>query len=40
MGKLIQFEVEEGMNLKQDQIVGLVDTTQLLNSFVISLLKW
>jgi len=29
MGKLILFEVEEGMNLKKDQIVGLVDTTQL-----------
>jgi HlyD family secretion protein len=29
MGKLILFEVEEGMNLKQDQIVGVVDTTQL-----------
>ena len=28
MGKLILFEVEEGMNLKQDQIVGVVDTTQ------------
>jgi HlyD family secretion protein len=29
MGKLILFEVEEGMNLKQGQIVGVVDTTQL-----------
>ena len=29
MGKLIKFEVEEGYNLKQDQIVGIVDTTQL-----------
>ena len=29
MGKLILFEIEEGMNLKQDQIVGVVDTTQL-----------
>ena len=29
IGKLILFEVEEGMNLKQDQIVGVVDTTQL-----------
>jgi len=29
MGKLIKFEVEEGMNLKQDQVVGFVDTTQL-----------
>lgn len=29
MGKLIKFEIEEGMNLKQDQIVGVVDTTQL-----------
>jgi len=29
MGKLLKFEVEEGMNLKQDQVVGLVDTTQL-----------
>ncbi len=29
MGKLLKFDVEEGMILKQDQIVGLVDTTQL-----------
>ncbi|MFI5236481.1 MAG: HlyD family secretion protein [Ignavibacteriales bacterium] len=29
MGKLLKFEVEEGMNLKKDQVVGLVDTTQL-----------
>jgi HlyD family secretion protein len=29
MGKLLKFEVEEGMKLKKDQIVGLVDTTQL-----------
>ncbi len=29
MGKLLQFDVEEGMILKKDQIVGLVDTTQL-----------
>jgi HlyD family secretion protein len=29
MGKLLKFEVEEGMNLKQGQIVGVVDTTQL-----------
>jgi len=29
MGKLIKFDVEEGMILKQDQVVGLVDTTQL-----------
>lgn len=29
MGKLLKFEVEEGMTLKKDQIVGLVDTTQL-----------
>lgn len=29
MGKIVKFEVEEGMNLKQDQVVGLVDTTQL-----------
>ena len=29
MGKLLKFEVEEGMLLKKDQIVGLVDTTQL-----------
>jgi HlyD family secretion protein len=29
MGKLLKFEVEEGMVLQKDQIVGLVDTTQL-----------
>jgi len=29
MGKLLLFEVEEGMILKKDQVVGLVDTTQL-----------
>jgi len=29
MGKLLEFDVEEGMVLKQDQVVGLVDTTQL-----------
>jgi HlyD family secretion protein len=29
MGKLLQFDVEEGMILKKDQVVGLVDTTQL-----------
>ncbi|MEJ2193899.1 MAG: HlyD family efflux transporter periplasmic adaptor subunit [Ignavibacteriaceae bacterium] len=29
MGKLLKFDVEEGMVLKKDQIVGLVDTTQL-----------
>ena len=29
MGKLLEFDVEEGMVLKKDQIVGLVDTTQL-----------
>ncbi|MCK9209598.1 MAG: HlyD family efflux transporter periplasmic adaptor subunit [Ignavibacteriaceae bacterium] len=29
MGKLVKFDVEEGANLKQDQIVGLVDTVQL-----------
>ena len=29
MGKLVLFDVDEGMDLKQDQIVGLVDTTQL-----------
>lgn len=29
MGKLLKFEVEEGMPLKKNQIVGLVDTTQL-----------
>ncbi|MGB5848702.1 MAG: HlyD family efflux transporter periplasmic adaptor subunit [Ignavibacteriaceae bacterium] len=29
MGKLLKFDVEEGMILKQDQVVGLVDTTQL-----------
>jgi len=29
MGKLLKFDVEEGMILKQDQVVGLVDTAQL-----------
>ena len=29
MGKLIMFQVEEGMQLKQNQIVAIVDTTQL-----------
>ena len=29
MGKLVLFDVDEGMNLKQNQIVGVVDTTQL-----------
>jgi len=29
MGKLLKFNVEEGMILKQYQVVGLVDTTQL-----------
>jgi HlyD family secretion protein len=29
MGKLVLFKVDEGLNLKQDQVVGLVDTTQL-----------
>lgn len=29
MGKLVMFQVEEGMQLKQNQIVGIVDTTQL-----------
>ncbi len=29
MGKLVLFDVDEGMNLKQNQIVGIVDTTQL-----------
>lgn len=29
MGKLLTFDVEEGMILKQNQVVGLVDTTQL-----------
>lgn len=28
-GKLIKFEVEEGFEIKQNQIVGIVDTTQL-----------
>ena len=28
-GKLIKFEVEEGYEIKQNQIVGIVDTTQL-----------
>jgi HlyD family secretion protein len=29
MGKLVMFQVEEGMQLKENQIVGIVDTTQL-----------
>lgn len=29
MGKLVMFQVEEGIQLKQNQIVGIVDTTQL-----------
>jgi HlyD family secretion protein len=29
MGKLVMFQVEEGMDLKQNQIVGVVDTIQL-----------
>jgi HlyD family secretion protein len=29
MGKLVMFQVEEGKQLKQNQIVGVVDTTQL-----------
>ncbi len=29
MGKLVMFKVEEGMNLKLNDIVGVVDTTQL-----------
>ncbi|MDP3446336.1 MAG: HlyD family efflux transporter periplasmic adaptor subunit, partial [Ignavibacteria bacterium] len=29
MGKLVMFGVEEGINLKQNQIVGVVDTIQL-----------
>jgi len=29
MGKLVMFQVEEGMQLKENQIVGVVDTTQL-----------
>jgi HlyD family secretion protein len=29
MGKLIWFDIEEGMQLKQNQIVGIVDTLQL-----------
>ena len=29
MGKLVMFQVEEGMQLEQNQIVGIVDTTQL-----------
>ena len=29
MGKLVLFDVDEGMNLKHNQIVGVVDTTQL-----------
>lgn len=28
-GRLLQFDIEEGINLKTNQIVGLVDTTQL-----------
>jgi HlyD family secretion protein len=28
-GKLIMFQVDEGLNLKQNQIIGVVDTTQL-----------
>lgn len=36
MGKLVMFDVDEGYILKQNQIVGVVDTTQLYlkkNSF-------
>ncbi|HSW56667.1 MAG TPA: HlyD family efflux transporter periplasmic adaptor subunit [Ignavibacteriaceae bacterium] len=29
MGKLVMFQVEEGIQLEQNQIVGIVDTTQL-----------
>ena len=29
MGKLVVFQVDEGSNLKQNQIVGVIDTTQL-----------
>ena len=29
MGKLVVFEVDEGLNLKQNQLVGVVDTIQL-----------
>ncbi|MDP2365253.1 MAG: HlyD family efflux transporter periplasmic adaptor subunit, partial [Ignavibacteria bacterium] len=29
VGKLVLFQVDEGLNLKQNQIVGVVDTTQL-----------
>ncbi|MCJ7553957.1 MAG: efflux RND transporter periplasmic adaptor subunit, partial [Ignavibacteriaceae bacterium] len=29
MGRLVLFNVDEGLNLKQNQIVGVVDTTQL-----------
>ncbi|MBX3006978.1 MAG: HlyD family efflux transporter periplasmic adaptor subunit [Melioribacteraceae bacterium] len=29
MGKLVMFQVEEGMQFKENQIVGVVDTTQL-----------
>jgi len=29
MGKLVMFQVEEGVQLEQNQIVGIVDTTQL-----------
>lgn len=28
-GKIIKLDVEEGMNLKKDQVVGIIDTTQL-----------
>ena len=29
MGKLVLFQVDEGSNLKQKQIVGVIDTTHL-----------
>ena len=29
MGKLVMFDVEEGMKLKEDQLIGVVDTLQL-----------
>jgi HlyD family secretion protein len=29
MGKLVMFQVDEGLHLKQNEIVGVVDTTQL-----------
>jgi len=29
MGKLVRFDVEEGAQLKQNQIVGVIDTLQL-----------